>query len=82
MDVTEETIVTVLVKKRPHEKLPHSSTLELYNKTPIFIPVGITEGVVKPVARKKCDFGPQWHRLGSSKVVAFKIQGGQQNTSY
>ena len=44
--VREETIAAVLDKKHPHKKLPPSSTLAVYNKTPIFIPMDITEDVV------------------------------------
>ena len=43
MGVTEETDETVLVIKIPTTPPPpHCSTLEVYNKTTIFIPVDIT----------------------------------------
>ena len=47
-DITEENVASVIAGKRPHKK--NCSTLEVYNKTPIFIPVDIVEDVVKSVA--------------------------------
>ena len=38
--------------KHPYERKSHCSTLEAYEETPVFIPMGITEGVVKLVARE------------------------------
>ena len=52
MGVTEESTETVLVGKHPHEKIPHCSTLEVYDKTPISILVDIIEHVVELVALK------------------------------
>ena len=46
MGIMEETAEMVLEKKNLHETPPHCSTLEVYNETPIFIPMDITEGVV------------------------------------
>ena len=42
--VTEETVATVLVGKHPLEKLPHSSTLEVYKKI-IFLSPWVLWGV-------------------------------------
>ena len=50
-DVTEETAVMVLAKKHMHKNIPYSSIIEVYDKTPIFIPVDIMEDVVKLVAQ-------------------------------
>ena len=50
--VMGETIPSVLAGKHLHEKNPTRSMLEAYNKTPIFIPVGIKEDVVESVMQK------------------------------
>ena len=50
--VTEETVKAVLAGKHPPPKISYCYTLEVYNKTPIFIPVDITEDVVESVAQK------------------------------
>ena len=47
MGVAEETAETVLVRKHSPEKISRCSVLEVYDKTPIFIPVDITENVVR-----------------------------------
>ena len=57
-----------------HETIPFCATLETYDKTPIFIPIDITEDAFKLVAQKT--FGgvrPGRYRLGSSTGVGFKI---------
>ena len=51
--ITEKTVETVLAKKYWHEKKSHCSMLEVYYKTPIFIPKDIMEDVVKSVAHKR-----------------------------
>ena len=50
--IMEETVATVLVGKNLHRPPPPCSTLVLYDKMPIFIPMEITEDVVKSVAQK------------------------------
>ena len=51
--IMDETVVLVLVVKHTHEPPPPPFyTLEVYDKTPILIPVDITGDVVKLVARK------------------------------
>ena len=42
----------VLAEKHPDRKLPPCSTLELYNKMPILIPMNIAEDVVGLFAQK------------------------------
>ena len=56
MGIIEETFPAVLAKN-PHKKLPPRSTLEVYDKMDIFIPVDIMEDVVELVA---------WKLLGGS----------------
>ena len=51
MCVMEETVAMVLVGKHLHEPPPRY-TLEVYKKTPIFIPAEITEDVVESVTWK------------------------------
>ena len=51
MGVMEETVAMVLVGKHLHEPPPRY-TLEVYKKTPIFIPAEITEDVVESVTWK------------------------------
>ena len=41
-----------LVWKHPPNRKPHCSTLEDYEETPVFIPMDMTEDVVKLVAQK------------------------------
>ena len=50
MGVAEETSATVLAKKHLHKKLPHISTLEVYDESPIFITVDIAEDLIESVA--------------------------------
>ena len=50
--VVDETVASVLEVKHLHESPPPHSTLEVYNKTPIFIPVGIMEDVAELVTQK------------------------------
>ena len=50
--VTEETVKAVLAGKHPPPKISYCYTLEVYNKAPIFIPVDITEDVLKLVVHK------------------------------
>ena len=45
--VTEETVAAVTVNEYLQEKIPHSSTLEVYDEKTFFIPVDILEDVVK-----------------------------------
>ena len=47
------TVALILEVKYPHKNIPSCTTLETYNKTPIFIPVNITEDAVESVAQKK-----------------------------
>ena len=47
--IINETVSLVLTVKHTHKTNPACSTLEAYNKTHIFIPVDITENVVKLV---------------------------------
>ena len=47
----------VLAGKYPADTKPHCSTLEAYEEKNVFIPVDITEDVVKSVA---------WKRFGSA----------------
>ena len=57
--------------------------LEMYEETPIFIPIDITEETVESVARKL--FGELRHRrhgLGGTTGMASKIWGGQYKTTY
>ena len=49
--VINETVSSVLARKNLHNP-PPCSTLEVYNKTPIFIPVYIKEYVVESFMRK------------------------------
>ena len=42
-----KTVTLVLEVKHPHKKIPSCTTLETYEKVPIFIPVDITEDAVK-----------------------------------
>ena len=39
-------------EKHPSDRKPHSSTLEVYEETPVFIPVDIKEDVFKSVTQK------------------------------
>ena len=65
-------------RKNLHKKLTPHSTLDVYDKIPIFIPVDIMEDAVKSVAPKIFwEFGPRWYGLRRSKEVYFKIWGGQ-----
>ena len=50
--IMDETVASVLAIKHPHESPPPRSTLEVYKKMPVFIPVDITEDVVELVARR------------------------------
>ena len=47
-----ETVASVLAGGNPHETIISCATLEMYKKTPIFIPTDITEYAVKLVAQK------------------------------
>ena len=47
MDNISKTITSVLEGKKLHKIIPSCSTLEMYNKMPIFIPVSIKEDAVK-----------------------------------
>ena len=49
--------LSILNGKHPHENISTCSALEAYDKTPIFIPVEMVEGVVKLF---------MWEILGSS----------------
>ena len=51
MGIINETVVYVLAGEI-RKKISTCSTLEAYDETPIFIPVEITEGVVKSLAQK------------------------------
>ena len=58
-ETIKETAASVLEGKRPSETFPSCATLETYNKTPIFIPVGIMEEAVEIVAQKRLEIsGP------------------------
>ena len=48
-----KTPASVLEGKHPNEKKSCCDTLQTYDKTPIFIPVDITEDAVKLVAQKR-----------------------------
>ena len=48
----EETAAEVMAVKPPAERKTHSYTLEEYEEIPVFIPVDITEDVVKLVTQK------------------------------
>ena len=50
--VTQKTVEMFLAGKHPTKKIPCCYTLEVCDKTPICIPVDITEYVVKLVVRK------------------------------
>ena len=52
MGVVEETITLVLVEKHPNEDPSPCYTLEVYDKTPIFIPVEVMEDVVESFTQK------------------------------
>ena len=56
LGITDETVAIVLSVQHMREKLIPCSTLEVYNKTPIFIPVDIMKDVVKSVPQKKWGF--------------------------
>ena len=49
---SKETVTSVLAGKYPHKNNPSCSTLGTYDKTPIFILVGITDDAVESVTRK------------------------------
>ena len=50
--VIKETVTYVVLGGNLHKTNPACSTLEAYDKKPIFFPVDITEDVVEWVARK------------------------------
>ena len=47
-----ETVTSVLEGKHPSETIPSCATLEMYEETPILIPVNITEEAIESVAQK------------------------------
>ena len=53
LGVMDKTVAEVLAGKNLHGKKPLGVALEVYEATPVFISVDITEEVVKPVAQKK-----------------------------
>ena len=78
MGVINETVVSVLAVKYPHKKNPACSTLEAYNKMPIFIPMGITEDVVKSVVRKLSGIsGPGG--MDSEALQGWLLKSGEDN---
>ena len=52
MGFTDETSAEVLAVKHLANRKLHSSTLGVYEKMPVFVPVDIAEDVVELVARK------------------------------
>ena len=59
---------------------PPSSTMEVYDETPIFITVDITEGVVKLVARKLSEsLGPSGTDLESLQKQILKLWEDSKN---
>ena len=50
--VINETVASVLLGKHPHETITSCSMLEAYYKMLIFLPVDITEYVVKSITRE------------------------------
>ena len=47
-----ETVTSVLEGKHPSRTIPSCAKLEMYEETPIFIPVDITEEAIESVAQK------------------------------
>ena len=79
--VIDKTIAFVLAGGNPHEKIPTCSTVEAYDKTPVFISVGITEDVVKLVACKLLGgSSPGGTDLDALQGWLLKFWGGQKNT--
>ena len=69
MGVTDKTIADSLMGKHPPERKLHFSTLQVYDETPIFIPVNIMEDVVEFAAQKTSG------RAGPSENDSEALQG-------
>ena len=74
MGLTYETIADLLVGKYSPEKENHISTLRAYEETPIFIPVDISEDLVKLVAQTLGERRSWWYGFRTFTGMSTKVR--------